>query len=72
MYQNKRKPLNIMFKIKFTSYYLEITRRDLVITKTVLEITRKDLVNTRTDLVITRKVSRNYEKRSRYYEKIMS
>ena len=45
---NLRKPISIMFKIKFTSSYLVIMRKDLVIT--------------RKDLVITRKLSRNYEK----------
>ena len=32
-----RKPISIMSKIKFTSYYFVITRKDLV-------ITRKDLI----------------------------
>ena len=39
-----RKPISIMFKIKFTSSYLVITRKDLVITKKDLVITKKDLV----------------------------
>ena len=30
---NVRKPISIMFKIEFTSYYLVITRKDLVITR---------------------------------------
>ena len=30
---NVRKPISIMFKIKFTSSYLVITRKDLVITR---------------------------------------
>ena len=36
-----RKPISIMFKLKFTSY-LVITRKDLVITRKDLVITRKD------------------------------
>ena len=64
-----RKPISIILKIKFTYYYLVITRKDLVITKKALVIMKKDLVITinylvitREDLVITRKESRNYEK----------
>ena len=58
-----RKPISIMFKLKFTSYYLVIRenylvirRKDLVSTRKYLVITRKDLVITRKDLVITRKL----------------
>ena len=32
LYWSVRKPISVMFKIKFTSYYLVITRKDLVIT----------------------------------------
>ena len=55
---NLRKPISIMFKIKFTSSYLVIMRKDLV-------ITRKSSRN-------YEKRSRNYEKRSRNNEKIKS
>ena len=43
-----RKPMSIMFKIKFTSSYLVITRKDLVITR---KLSRNN-----------EKRSRNYEK----------
>ena len=56
-----RKPISIMFKIKFISYDLVITRK-IVITRKDLVITGKDLVITRKVIVITRKLSPNYEK----------
>ena len=51
-----------MFRIKFTSYYIVITRKDLV-------ITRKDLIITRKFCHNYEKICRNFEKRSRNYEK---
>ena len=46
-----RKPISIIFKVEFTSHYLVITIKNIV---------------------ITRKLSRNYDKRYRNYEKMMS
>ena len=60
LYMKLRKPISIMFKIKFTSYYLAIT--------TYMYF----LVITKKDLVITRKLSCNYEKRSRNISIIIS
>ena len=57
-----RKPISIILKIKFTYYYLVITRKDLVITKKALVIMKKRSRN-------YYKLSRNYERRSRNYEK---
>ena len=51
-----RKPISIMFKIRFESSYLVITRKDLVITRKLNRNYEK-------------KRSRNFEKKSRYYEK---
>ena len=52
------KPISIMFKIKFTYYYLVITRKDLVITRKLYRYYEKR--------------SRYYKKRSRKNEKIIS